>query len=301
MFHQLLAQHGVIVWVLDNRSAERQGRGVAVAGLRQARRAGAADLEDGIAWLKQQPYVDRVAHRAPRLELRRLHDGVRADAQHELGGRHRRRAGDRLAQLRHGLHRALHEDAAEQPRRLPATRRRGSPPTSLHGRLLLMHGTHRRQRAHAELGAVRLRAAARRQAVRDDDLSAVSGTAFTDPRLNKHLRQLMFDFIDADGRQRRRGRRDRARRAERVSFLDALHVGTSGDRGGAAAAARRARIRAKAWTRGSTCITPSARSRARTSRVFLTDSAVGTQEENNLRHLVTTSDATCRASASCRS
>ena len=29
----------------------------------------------------------------------------------------------------------------QQPRRLPATRRRASPPTKLHGRMLLIHGT----------------------------------------------------------------------------------------------------------------------------------------------------------------
>ena len=49
-----------------------------------------------------------------------------------------------------------------------------------------LHGTHAadsrhdgRQRAHAEHGAVRLRAAARRQAVRDDDLPALA------PRLHR--------------------------------------------------------------------------------------------------------------------
>ena len=32
------------------------------------------DIEDGVSWLKQQPYVDGIAHRHPRVELRRLHD-----------------------------------------------------------------------------------------------------------------------------------------------------------------------------------------------------------------------------------
>jgi dipeptidyl-peptidase-4 len=59
LFHQLLAQSGVIVWLLDNRSAG--GKGGAEAqwpvygdlGEPELR-----DLEDGITWLKQQPYVD---------------------------------------------------------------------------------------------------------------------------------------------------------------------------------------------------------------------------------------------------
>ncbi len=58
LFWQLLAQHGVIVWVMDNSTASGKG---AVStwpvyrnfGVRELR-----DLEDGIAWLGEQPYVD---------------------------------------------------------------------------------------------------------------------------------------------------------------------------------------------------------------------------------------------------
>ena len=48
-----------------------------------------------------------VADRPARLELWRVHDRVRADAQHELGGGHRRGTRHRLAELRFGLHRTL--------------------------------------------------------------------------------------------------------------------------------------------------------------------------------------------------
>jgi dipeptidyl-peptidase-4 len=58
MYHQLLAQHGVIIWMLDNRTAS--GKGVQSAwplrgnfGALELR-----DIEDGITWLKRQPYVD---------------------------------------------------------------------------------------------------------------------------------------------------------------------------------------------------------------------------------------------------
>jgi len=58
LFHQLLAQSGVIVWILDNRSAgarsvEAQWPVYGKLGEMELR-----DLEDGITWLKQQPYVD---------------------------------------------------------------------------------------------------------------------------------------------------------------------------------------------------------------------------------------------------
>ncbi|MGH9204800.1 MAG: DPP IV N-terminal domain-containing protein, partial [Vicinamibacterales bacterium] len=56
MFHQLLAQHGVIVWLLDNRSAS--GKGVMSQWPVYGRlgELELQDLEDGIAWLKRQPY-----------------------------------------------------------------------------------------------------------------------------------------------------------------------------------------------------------------------------------------------------
>ena len=58
MFYQLLAQSGVVVWVLDNRSAS--GRGVEAQWPVYGRLGEyeLQDLEDGIAWLKQQPFVD---------------------------------------------------------------------------------------------------------------------------------------------------------------------------------------------------------------------------------------------------
>ena len=129
MFHQMLAQHGVVVWVLDNRSASGKGAEsqwpvygrlgeMRAAGPRRRRR-----LAEAAAVRRRR------RDRAERLELRRLHDRVCADAQHQLVGRDRRRARDRLARLRLGLHRAADEAAEEQPGRLSAHRtalRRGS-------------------------------------------------------------------------------------------------------------------------------------------------------------------------------
>ncbi len=58
LFHQLLAQHGVIVWVCDNRTASGKG---AESTWHLGRRFGESelrDIEDGLAWLKRQPWVD---------------------------------------------------------------------------------------------------------------------------------------------------------------------------------------------------------------------------------------------------
>ena len=58
MYHQLLAQRGIIVWVMDNRTAS--GKGVKSTwplygnfGALELR-----DIEDGVTWLKSQSYVD---------------------------------------------------------------------------------------------------------------------------------------------------------------------------------------------------------------------------------------------------
>ena len=119
MFHQLLAQHGVVVLDPRQPERERQGCGVTVAGLRPARRAGAAGSRRRRHLAEAADLGRSVAPRPQRLELRWLHDRVRTDAQHELVGGHRRRTGHGLARLRHRVHRTADEDAAAQSGRLP--------------------------------------------------------------------------------------------------------------------------------------------------------------------------------------
>jgi dipeptidyl-peptidase-4 len=59
MYNQLLAQHGIIVWVCDNRSASGKGAVSAWPAYQKLGETELADIEDGIAWLVQQPWVDR--------------------------------------------------------------------------------------------------------------------------------------------------------------------------------------------------------------------------------------------------
>src|SRR4051794_32336074 len=94
---------------------QRQGRGVGMDvvqahGRRRASRPrGRPEVADFAA------VRGRVARGAERLELRRVHDLVRADAQHVVERGTGRRHGLRLARLRLDLHRARDADAAEQP------------------------------------------------------------------------------------------------------------------------------------------------------------------------------------------
>jgi dipeptidyl-peptidase-4 len=58
MFHQLLAQKGVVVWVCDNRTASGKGAESAWPVYKRFGESELRDVEDGIAWLKKQPWVD---------------------------------------------------------------------------------------------------------------------------------------------------------------------------------------------------------------------------------------------------
>ena len=117
-FHQFLAQNGYVVFALDNRGTGYRGVAFETALHRKMASVEVEDQVRGVEFLRTLPFVDGSAHRHLRLELRRLHG---ADVRHagagRLRGRHCRRAGHRLAPLRHALHRALHGHAAGQSRR----------------------------------------------------------------------------------------------------------------------------------------------------------------------------------------
>ena len=58
MFLQMLAQHGVVCWVLDNRSASGKGAESQWPVYGRLGELELQDLEDGVTWLKQQSWVD---------------------------------------------------------------------------------------------------------------------------------------------------------------------------------------------------------------------------------------------------
>ena len=57
-WHQLLAQKGYIVWICDNRSASGKGAESTWAAYRNLGELELRDIEDGVSYLKSQPYVD---------------------------------------------------------------------------------------------------------------------------------------------------------------------------------------------------------------------------------------------------
>jgi dipeptidyl-peptidase-4 len=58
LYQQLLAQRGIIVWICDNRTASGKGMKSAWPLYRNFGELELRDIEDGVAWLKRQPYVD---------------------------------------------------------------------------------------------------------------------------------------------------------------------------------------------------------------------------------------------------
>jgi len=58
LFQQFLAQQGIIGWVCDNRTASGKGAVSAWPAYKNLGESELRDIEDGIAWLKTQPYVD---------------------------------------------------------------------------------------------------------------------------------------------------------------------------------------------------------------------------------------------------
>ncbi|HKN43607.1 MAG TPA: prolyl oligopeptidase family serine peptidase, partial [Propionibacteriaceae bacterium] len=58
MYHQLLAQHGIIVWVCDNRSASGKGAESAWVAYQRLGETELADLEECLGYLKAKPWVD---------------------------------------------------------------------------------------------------------------------------------------------------------------------------------------------------------------------------------------------------
>ncbi|MEZ6108888.1 MAG: prolyl oligopeptidase family serine peptidase [Pirellulaceae bacterium] len=58
LWHQMLAQQGYVIWMCDNRSATYGGASDAWPIHRNLGENELRDIEDGIAWLKQQPWID---------------------------------------------------------------------------------------------------------------------------------------------------------------------------------------------------------------------------------------------------
>ncbi len=136
-----MAQHGYVVFALDNRGSPRRGRKFSDAIFKQLGKPEVADQLTGVAWLEAQPWVDGRAHRRVRLELRRLQTlMLLAKASDQIA------AGVAVAPVtdwtlvRHPLHRTLSRHAAAQPAGLRAVRRAALARRIEVDTLLLVHG-----------------------------------------------------------------------------------------------------------------------------------------------------------------
>jgi dipeptidyl-peptidase-4 len=193
MFHQLLAQRGVIVWMCDNRTASGKGSQSEWPLFRNFGELELRDIEDGVSWLTQQPWVDgsRIG----------LHGWSYGGYLTSYALTHSRSfvmgiAGGTVADWR-DYDSIYTERYMGLPDQNPDGYRRSSPrfaAADLHGALLLIHGT---TDDNVHLSNTLQFAYALQQAQKPFQLMLYpkSRHGITEPALVWHLRQLMLDFV----------------------------------------------------------------------------------------------------------
>jgi dipeptidyl-peptidase-4 len=193
MFHQLLAQHGVVVWILDNRSASGKGVESQWPVYGRLGEMELQDLEDGIAWLKQQTWVD-----ASRIVLSGWSYGgfMTAYALTHSTSWSAGIVGAPVTDWR-DYDTVYTERLMKLPQNNPDGYRRTSPrfaAANLHGRMLLIHGT-MDDNVHMQNSVQFAYELQRAGKPFEMMVYPKSRHALGDGRLNTHLRQMMFDFV----------------------------------------------------------------------------------------------------------
>ncbi|HET9268145.1 MAG TPA: S9 family peptidase [Vicinamibacterales bacterium] len=193
MFYQLLAQSGVVVWVLDNRSASQRGVEAQWPVYGRLGEYELQDLEDGITWLKQQPYID-----ASRIVLSGWSYGgfMTAYALTHSTSWSAGVVGAPVSDLR-DYDSVYTERYMKLLKNNPDGYRRTAPRFAadrLHGRMLLIHGT-MDDNVHMQNSvqfAYELQRAGKQFEMM---MYAKQRHGFSDPLLIKHLHQLEYDFV----------------------------------------------------------------------------------------------------------
>ncbi|HEX8457138.1 MAG TPA: S9 family peptidase [Pyrinomonadaceae bacterium] len=193
LWHQMLAQKGYIVWVCDNRTASNKGVESAWPVYRNFGELELRDLEDGLSWLKSQPYVD-----GSRIGLWGWSYGgfmtsyaLTHSQSFKIGI-----AGGTVADWR-DYDSIYTERYMGTPQNNAEGYRKSSPihaAKDLHGKLLLIHGT-MDDNVHVQNTiqfAYELQKAGKPFQLM---LYPKSRHGVTDPLLVKHMRQMMTDFI----------------------------------------------------------------------------------------------------------
>lgn len=194
LFHQLLAQRGIVVWILDNRTASGKGAVSAWPVYKNFGELELRDVEDGLTWLRSQPWVD---------SSRIMINGW------SYGGFMASYALTHSKSFKAGIAGGMVSDwrdydtiYTERYMGLPSENeeayRKSSPrfaAANLHGDLLLLHGT-MDDNVHVQNTiqfAYELQKAGKRFEMM---LYPKSRHGVTDPKLLKHMRMTMLDFIE---------------------------------------------------------------------------------------------------------
>ena len=193
MFHQLLAQQGIVVWLLDNRSASGKGAESQWTVYRRLGEFELQDLEDGIAWLQRQGWVD-----PSRIVLSGWSYGgfMTAYAMTHSTSWTAGIAGGPVTDWR-DYDTVYTERLMMTPQNNPDGYRRTAPrhaAADLQGRLLLVHGT---MDDNVHMQNTLQFAYELQRAGKDFELMLYprSRHSVTDPQLNLHLRRTMLDFV----------------------------------------------------------------------------------------------------------
>ncbi len=193
MWHQLLAQKGYIIWVCDNRTASSKGVQSAWPLYKNFGELELRDLEDGYAWLKNQPYVD-----GSRIGLWGWSFGgymtsyaLTHSQTFKIGI-----AGGTVSDWRN-YDSIYTERYMDTPQNNPEGYRKSSPVNAakdLHGKLLLIHGAidDNVHMANTVQFLYELQKAGKQVQFM---IYPKSRHGVTDPMLVKHMRQMMTDFI----------------------------------------------------------------------------------------------------------
>ena len=193
MFYQLLAARGVIVWVMDNRTASGKGAVSTWPVYQHFGELELRDIEDGVAWLTQQSYVD-----SARIGIEGWSYGgfMTSYALTHSDSFVMGIAGGTVSDWR-DYDTIYTERFMRTPQNNPEGYRRSSPrfnAADLHGALLLLHGT---MDDNVHLQSTLQFVYELQKAGKQFELMLYprSRHVVSDPELNTHLRHTMLDFI----------------------------------------------------------------------------------------------------------
>jgi dipeptidyl-peptidase 4 len=192
LYHQLLAQRGIVVWMCDNRSASGKGVESAWVAYKRLGETELADMEECLGWLKTQPWVD-----ATRVGLNGWSYGgfmtayaLTHSTSYSMGI-----AGGSVVDWRE-YDSIYTERYMMLPRNNPDGYERTAPRNAvenLHGQLFLIHGT---MDDNVHVANTLQFAYALQKAGKPFELMLYprSRHGITDPQLAKHLRERMLEF-----------------------------------------------------------------------------------------------------------